>query len=66
MGHGLGAELDEERAEETGNAQYWLGHQTDMDGSSDEEDPEATLTAELSVAKQELEDRSALLEALME
>ena len=51
---------------ETWKNHYWLGHQTFMDESSDAEDPEATAKEELSAAKQELEDRSALIEALTE
>ena len=62
--HDLEDEVEDRVVEETGNNCYWLGFDSDMDESSDAEDPEAKATEELTAAKQELEDRSALIEAL--
>ena len=52
--------------EETGSAAYWFGFQPDMGESSGGEDPEAAAKEDLSAARRELEDRSALIEALTE
>ena len=64
--HDLEDEVEDRVVEETGNTCYWLGFDSDMDVSSDAEGPEAAATEELTAAKQELEDRNALIEALTE
>ena len=64
--HDLEDEVEERVVEDTGNNSYWMGVDSDMDESSDAEDPEATAKEELSAAKRELEDRSGLIEALTE
>jgi hypothetical protein len=37
--HGLAEELEERMVDETGNTNFWLGHQRKMDEDSDQEDP---------------------------
>ena len=58
--HGLADELDARLDDETGNTNFWLGHDSEMDESSDQEDPEAILRLQL---QQEANDKQAFLEA---
>ena len=46
--NGLGGELEEKLMEETGDAGFWLGFNTDLDEDSDTEDPEIALREALS------------------
>ena len=61
--HGLSSELDERLDDETGNTNFWLGDDSEMDESSDQEDPEAILRLQLQQLRQEAKDKQAFLEA---
>ena len=51
------------RTDRTGNTAYSLGYISEMDESSDVEDPEATLLQEVAVLRQAAQDQSAFVEA---
>ena len=59
-------ELQERIDEETGNTNFWLGQDSDMDEASDAEDPEKTLREEVMKLRAEAADRSALIQAVQE
>ena len=52
--------------EETGNSNFWLGHQSKMDEDSDQEDPEAVAKQQVSALLQESEDKQAFVAAVQE
>ena len=61
--HGLAEELEERMVEETGNSNFWLGHQRKMDEDSDQEDPEAIAKQRVKDLLQESKDKQAFVAA---
>ena len=61
--HGLAEELEERMVEETGNSNFWLGHQKKMDEDSDREDPEAIAKQRVNDLLQESKDKQAFVAA---
>ena len=61
--HGLSSELEERLIDETGNTNFWLGEDTDMDEDSDQEDPEAVAKQRANDLLQESKDRQAFVAA---
>ena len=55
--NGLDEELEDRLIDETGNTNFWLGQDVDLDEPSDEEDPEQQLRAEAA-------DRRAMAQAV--
>ena len=61
--HGLSPELEGRLIDETGNTNFWLGEDTDMDEDSDQEDPEAVAKQRVNDLLQESKDRQAFVAA---
>ena len=61
--HDLAEELEDRMVEETGNTNFWLGHQSKMDEDSDQEDPEAVAKQRVNDLLQESKDRQAFVAA---
>ena len=61
--HGLSPELEDRMIEDTGNTNFWLGHQSKMDGDSDQEDPEAVAKQRVNDLLQESKDKQAFVAA---
>ena len=61
--HGLSPELEDRMIDETGNTNFWLGEDTDMDEDSDQEDPEAVAKQRANDLLQESKDRQAFVAA---
>ena len=61
--HGLAEELEERMVEETGNSNFWLGHQRKMDEDSDQEDPEAIAKQRVKDLLQESKDKQSFVAA---
>ena len=61
--HGLSPELEGRLIDETGNTNFWLGEDTDMDEDSDQEDPEAVAKQRANDLLQESKDRQAFVAA---
>ena len=61
--YGLAEELEDRMVEETGNSNFWLGHQSKMDEDSDQEDPEAVAKQRANDLLQESKDRQAFVAA---
>jgi hypothetical protein len=61
--HGLAEELEERMVDETGNTNFWLGHQRKMDEDSDQEDPEAIAKQRVNDLLQESKDKQAFVTA---
>ena len=61
--HGLSSELEERLIDETGNTNFWLGEDTDMDEDSDQEDPEAVAKQRANDLLQESKDKQAFVAA---
>ena len=61
--HGLAEELGDSMVEETGNTNFWPGHQRKMDEDSDQEDPEAVAKQRVNDLLQESKDRQAFVAA---
>ena len=61
--HGLAEELEDRMVEETGNSNFWLGHQSEMDEDSDQEDPEAVAKQRANDLLQESKDKQAFVTA---
>ena len=61
--HGLAEELEDRMVEETGNTNFWLGHQSNMDEDSDREDPEAVVKQRVNDLLQESKDKQAFVAA---
>lgn len=57
-------EIQEAMIERTGNTGFYLGYDSDMDESSDREDPEKAAKDTAAAHAQELADRSQFLEAV--
>ena len=64
--HGLGEELDERSIEETGNTNFWLGHHSEMDEDSDQEDPEAVAKQRVDDLLKESRDKQAFVAAVQD
>ena len=62
--NGLEDELEERLIEETGNTNFWLGVDSNMDADSDGEDPEAVAKQQVAALLQESADRRSLTEAV--
>ena len=63
-GHGLASTLEERLIDETGNNNFWLGEDSDMDADSDQEDPEAVAKQQVIALLQESDDRKSLIDAV--
>ena len=50
--------------EETGNSNFWLGHQSEMDEDSEQEDPEAIAKQRMKDLLQESNDKQAFVAAV--
>ena len=61
--HGLSSELEERLVDETGNTNFFLGEDTDMDEDSDQEDPEAVAKQRANDLLQESKDKQAFVAA---
>ena len=61
--HGLSPDLEGRLIDETGNTNFWLGEDTDMDEDSDQEDPEAVAKQRANDLLQESKDRQAFVAA---
>ena len=61
--HGLSSDLEERLIDETGNTNFWLGEDTDMDEDSDQEDPEAVAKQQVNDLLQESKDKQAFAAA---
>ena len=61
--NGLEQELEERLIEETGNTNFWLGHDREMDGDSDQEDPEAAAKQRANDLLQESKGKEAFVTA---
>ena len=61
--HGLAEELAGRMIEDTGNTNFWLGEDTEMDEDSDQEDPEAAAKQRANDLLQESKDRQAFVAA---
>ena len=61
--HGLSPELQDRMIEDTGNTNFWLGEDTDMDEDSDQEDPKAVAKQRANDLFQESKDRQAFVAA---
>ena len=61
--HGLSPELEDRMIDETGNTNFWLGEDTDMDEDSDQEDPEASAKQRMEDLLQESKDKQAFVTA---
>ena len=62
--NGLKEECEDRMVEETGNTNFWLGSDSELDESSDKEDPEATAKDQLNSLRQESEDTEQFVRAL--
>ena len=62
--HGLAAELEERLDDNTGNTNFFLGYDSDMDESSDAEDPEATLRDQVEELREEARNKKDFVEAI--
>ena len=60
----LGQELEDRLINETGNTNFFLGIDTDMDEPSDVEDPEQQLRATVDSLSAEAVDQSAMVQAV--
>ena len=60
----LGQELEDRLIDETGNTNFFLGIDTDMDEPSDVEDPEQQLRATVDSLSAEGVDQSAMVQAV--
>ena len=61
---GLEDELQDDMISETGNTNYFLGSDSEMDEGSDVEDPEAQAKEEASALRAETANRQSFLEAV--
>ena len=61
--HGLSPELEGRLIDETGNTNFWLGEDTDMDEDSDQEDPEAIAKQRVKDLLQESKDKQSFVAA---
>ena len=61
--HGLSPDLEGRLIDETGNTNFWLGEDTDMDEDSDQEDPEAVAKQRANDLLQESKDKQAFVAA---
>ena len=62
--NGLGNALENRLIEETGNTNFWLGEDSEMDEASDASDPELELSDEVEKLRQEEGDRQNLIAAV--
>ena len=62
--HDLSDELEQRLIDETGNTNFWLGEDNDMDEDSDQEDPEALATNKIIALLHENDDKQSLVEAV--
>ena len=62
--NGLSQELEERLIEETGNTNFWLGSDSEMDADSEQEDPEASAKRQVSELLQEAADRRSFVAAV--
>ena len=62
--HGLERELDDHLIEETGNTNFFLGLDADLDEPSDAEDPEQQLRTTVDSLSAEAADQSAMVQAV--
>ena len=61
--HGLSPELEERLVDETGNTNFFLGEDTDLDEDSDQEDQEAIARQRVKDLLQESKDKQAFVAA---
>ena len=59
--NGLEQELEERLIEETGNANFWLGSDSELDEDSDQEDPETTAKQRVSELLHEASDKQTFV-----
>ena len=62
--NGLGEELEDRLVEETGNTNFWLASDSDLDEPSDAEDPEEQLRATVDALRAEAADQRAMVQAV--
>ena len=62
--NGLQAELEDRLIHETGNANFFLGRDADLDEPSDAEDPEEELRATVDGLRAEAADQRSLVQAV--
>ena len=62
--NGLGEELEDRLVEETGNTNFWLASDSDLDEPSDAEDPEEQLRATVDGLRAEAADQRAMVQAV--
>ena len=60
---GLAAELEERMIEETGNTNFWLGEDSELDADSEQEDPEAAAKQRVNALLQESADKQTFVAA---
>ena len=62
--YGLTSELEERLIEETGNTNFWLGVDSDMDEPSDEDDPEEMADSMVHKLYTEVQDKKSFVDAV--
>ena len=62
--NGLTSELEERLIEETGNTNFWLGVDSDMDELSDEDDPEEMADSMVHRLYTEVQDKKSFVDAV--
>ena len=61
--HDLSPDLEERLIDETGNTNFFLGEDSEMDEGSDEDDPEAVAKQRVNALLQESTDKQAFVAA---
>ena len=61
--HGLSPDLEERLIDETGNTNFFLGEDSEMDEGSDKDDPEAVADQRANALLQESKDKQAFVAA---
>ena len=62
--NGLTSELEERLIEETGNTNFWLGVDSDMDEPSDEDDPEEMADSMVHRLYTEAQEKKSFVDAV--
>ena len=62
--HGLAGELENRLVDETGNTNFWLGIDSEMDEDSDQYDPQAIAEARASARLVQSDDKKSFIDAV--
>ena len=62
--HGLAGEREERLIEETGNTNFWLGEDSDMDERNNGDDPEQLAQSMVQKLYEEVQENTSFVEAI--